>query len=349
MYTLTEKRTLGRTGFSVPPVIFGTSAFGNLYRVLTREEKKAIAVEWFRNVEPPVVLDTAGKYGAGLALESIGDILRELDIDPEDVIISNKLGWKRVPLTEPEPTFERGVWMGIEHDAEQSISYDGILECFRQGCELLGEPFRPKLVSVHDPDEYLAAATDGADRKRRLDDIRGAYRALSELKAAGEVSAVGVGAKEWQVIRELHATVPLDWVMFACSLTVHRHSRELLDFVEGLRVAGVGIVNSAVFNAGFLIGGEYYDYAKPDPVRDAELFRWRDSFLSICSMHKVKPVDACVEFGLSAPGVAAVALNTSRAGHIPANIDSVTTKAPPEFWRELKRSGLVAADYEHLG
>ena len=62
-------------------------------------------------------------------MESIGKHLRHLAIAPENVVISNKLGWKRTPLRGPEPTFEPGVWANLSHDAEQQISYEGILDC----------------------------------------------------------------------------------------------------------------------------------------------------------------------------------------------------------------------------
>ena len=101
--------------------------------------------------------DTAGKYGVGLALESLGKCLQQLNVGKESVLNSNKLGWVRIPLTTPEPTFEPGVWQGLQHDAIQKISYDGILECYEQGNKLLGG-YNVKYVSVHDPDECLAIA-----------------------------------------------------------------------------------------------------------------------------------------------------------------------------------------------
>lgn len=55
-----------------PKIIFGTSCRGNLYKVVSFETKKAIAAEWFKAFERPLV-DSAGKYGAGLSLESIGN------------------------------------------------------------------------------------------------------------------------------------------------------------------------------------------------------------------------------------------------------------------------------------
>ena len=77
-----------------------------------------------------MVLDSAGKYGAGLALETIGKGLDHLQIPADRVHISNKLGWYRVPLTTPEPTFETGAWIDLEYDAVQKVSYDGILQCW---------------------------------------------------------------------------------------------------------------------------------------------------------------------------------------------------------------------------
>lgn len=253
MERISQKQPLGKSGLSVPPVIFGTSCLGNLYQELAYERKLAIASEWFKYIESPVVLDSAGKYGAGLAIEVIGKVLRELSARPDDVIISNKLGWKRVPLKSAEPTFEPGAWKGIRHDAEHVFGYEGILDCWQQGNELLGSRYRPQMLSVHDPDEYLASAADAGERRRRMDNVIESYNALHKLKSSGKVKAVGVGAKDWKVIRELFDMVELDWVMFACSMTVYTHPRELLEFIEELRSREIGIINSAVFNAGFLV------------------------------------------------------------------------------------------------
>jgi D-threo-aldose 1-dehydrogenase len=348
MCAIDQKRKLGNTPLQVPPIIFGTSCLGNLYQELPYLTKLEIVSQWFKHVERPVAVDTAGKYGAGLALEIIGRALRELGIGPQDVVISNKLGWKRVPLKGPEPTFEPGAWVGIDNDAEQNISYDGILECFEQGGELLSDQYSPQVVSVHDPDEYLAAAEDQDQRQRRFDDILGAYKALHELKAAGKVEALGVGAKDWKVIRELADKVELDWVMLACSLTVYTHPPDLLEFMEQLRQKNVAMINSAVFNAGFLTGGDYFDYRRPDPDKEPELFAWRRRFFDICKRFDVKPAVACVQFALSPPGVVAVALNTSKPQRIKDNAESVIAHVPEDFWSAMKNEDLIASHYPYL-
>ena len=190
-----EYHQLGNTRLQIPPVIFGTSALGNLFVELPASIKEQIVGECIANVDSPVVFDSAGKYGAGLALEVLGENLRKIGVDPQNVIISNKLGWYRKGLTTTEPTFEPGAWIGLKNDAEQRISYDGIMECWEQGNKLLGGVYQPAMVSVHDPDEFLSLAGNEPERKGRFNQILGAYQALGDLKKEGKVEAIGVGLK----------------------------------------------------------------------------------------------------------------------------------------------------------
>ncbi|MBG0858592.1 MAG: aldo/keto reductase [Bacteroidales bacterium] len=345
-----EHRPIRNTGISIPPVIFGTSALGNLYSALSDETKIAIIKECLVHVPKPVVFDSAGKYGAGLALLKLGEILKDLKAGPEDVIISNKLGWLQTPLASPEPVFEKGVWMDIKNDARQDISYDGMFKCWEQGNELLGGGFRPRMVSVHDPDEYLSTAENKTEFKKLFSHITDACKALAELKSHGEVNATGVGAKNWKTIQLITGETDLDWVMFANSMTIYRHPKDLLDFMEKLHKKGVAIINSAVFHAGFLTGGDFFDYVriKPDSAENIAKFRWREEFFAICKKNNVSPADACVQFAMTPPGVVSISLNTSRPDRVKNNVDSVNCKIPSEFWNDMVRKGLIDAGYPYL-
>src|SRR5690349_14401047 len=165
----------------IPPVIFGTSSLGNLYQAIDYKTKRDIVNECIEYSFGRPLFDTAGKYGAGMALETLGRCLSDLCIHPDDVIICNKLGWYQTELLTQEPTFEKGVWVDLKNDAVQKISYDGILQCFNQGNRLLGI-YSAKMVSVHDPDEYLATAKNKIEEEQKYQDILEAYRALSDLK-----------------------------------------------------------------------------------------------------------------------------------------------------------------------
>jgi len=347
---LTEKKALGRTGLQLTQVVYGTSYLGNLYRELPHDEKLGLMKRWFECTEKPVVIDTAGKYGAGLALEVIGKGLARLGISPCDVVISNKLGWFRVPLKTDEPTFEPGAWAGLTNDAVQAFGYDEIIKCFRQGEELLGGIYHAELVSIHDPDEYLLASSDPEDRDRRMMEILKSYRALFDLKAKGKVKAVGIGSKDWTIIRELYEHVPFDWVMFANSFTVFRHPPEILEFMDLLNEDGVGIINSAVFHGGFLTGGSQFDYQEVDP--DSEkgkiLFGWREAFETLCKEHQLPPGDAALHFGLSHPAIVSIALNTSKPDKMNRNVEILQQKIPESFWTAMKAEGLIDPDYKYL-
>ena len=336
---------------SAAPFVCGTSSLGNLYRAIDAQGKLDICAAWFEHLPKPVVIDTAGRYGAGMALSEIGRCLRELKIPPQDVLISNKLGWRQTPLVGAEPTFEPGIWKEMTHDAEQAVSYKGILDCWNEGCDALGEDYRPTLASVHDPDEFLAAASSADERRRRMDAILDAYRALNELKRRGDVAMIGVGAKDWNVIREIHDAVSLDWIMFATLLTIYRHPPELVADIERLSKRGVMFINAGVFHSGFLVGGPYFNYRQLDPSHPdtKRLAAWRDKLYSICQTHGVTPAAASVQFSVSHPGINSVALNCDHARRVAENLEAARAPIADEFWEELKSEGVISPAYPYVG
>ncbi|MEM0969223.1 MAG: aldo/keto reductase, partial [Verrucomicrobiota bacterium] len=331
------------TGLSIPRLVFGTTPLGNLFVALPDEAKTEIVDQWFEQMPGTVFLDSAGKYGAGMALEVVG---RELKGREDRVLLSNKLGWRRVPMEGGIPSFEPEAWKELTHDAVQDISYEGILRCWEEGDRLLGG-IRQDLVSVHDPDDYLAAAESEAEREERKEHIREAYRALFELKADGKVTAVGVGAKDWTSVRDIMKEQPLDWVMLANSLTVYQHPPELLAFVEELHQRGVGVINAAPFQGGFLLGGDFFDYQPVSGLSQKEvLLAWRSRFHQICEEHELPPVLVCVQFAMSFPGIHAVALGSSKPERVKEQVEMTTASAsiPTEFWQALADAGLISSE-----
>eukprot|EP00935_MAST-01C_sp_MAST-1C-sp1_P002507 g2507.t1 len=217
----------------------------------------------------------------------------------------------------------------------------GILDCYEQGNQLLGN-YEAKVVSVHDPDEYLNAASDDADLAKRKEDVIGAYKALAELKAAGKVTSIGVGAKDVTAIDFISDHVQLDWAMFACSITPYAHGEFARNLLKKLAGQGVDVINSAVFNAGFLVGGENFDYRKVTRESDPELFAWRDKFNPICEEFKVKPAAVCVQFSFLFPEIKAVALNTTKASRVASNIELANAVVPKACWDRMREEGLIS-------
>ena len=105
-----------------------------------------------------------------------------------------------------------------------------------------------------------------------------------------------------------------------------------------------------MFHAGFLVGGRFFDYRKTsaDDPADRPLFAWREAFLTLCREQEVAPATACVQFALSPPGVAAVAMNTSNPAHVAKNAAAVEAKIPSEFWQAAKDRELISVDYPYV-
>jgi D-threo-aldose 1-dehydrogenase len=324
----------------LPKVIFGTSSLGNLFSEPPFETKLNIVKEIVAANPELAVFDSAGKYGAGLALESLAECLSQLNVPKDKVLISNKLAWKRVPLTSDEPTFEPGAWINLKNDAVQDISYQGIIDCYEQGNELLGQ-YDSQLVSIHDPDEYLSAAKDETELAQRKSNLLDAFKALDQLKKAGKVQSVGVGAKDITVIDFISDHFQLDWAMFACSITPYTHSDFAKKLLIKLGKQGVDVINSAVFNAGFLIGGTHFDYQVITEDSHPEVFAWREKFFALCEEFKVKPAAACVQFSFLFPEIKAIALNTSKAERVKSNMDLAHAEIPQAFWDKMKSEQLI--------
>ena len=103
------------------------------------------------------------------------------------------------------------------------------------------------------------------------------------------------------------------------------------------------MINSAVFNGGFLIGSDYYNYQKvnTNTTKGNALYLWRYRFYAICRKFDVDPAQACFDFGFNVPGVTAIALNTTKPEKIKVNIAMAEKKVPSEFWREMYNARLI--------
>lgn len=158
-----QRRPFGALGLTVPPIVFGTAALGNVPQVIPEQRKLEICGEWFRHLGPPVFIDAAYRDGDGLALEVLGRMLRRLDIESNEVVIHLTLDADRVAA-----------------DWEKS-------------CRLLGSEYQPKLVSICDADESAW---------RAVGELKAAGLVLGTGVAARDFSALSslTPAADWMVL-----------------------------------------------------------------------------------------------------------------------------------------------------
>jgi D-threo-aldose 1-dehydrogenase len=258
--------------------------------------------------------------------------MRCADIGPEETILHIRTDWKQAA------------------EGHQFEGGDSVIDSWRQVFrEFDNSP--PLLVSIEDADEDLSAAIASSDRDRRIQRLRDVCRSLNELKAAGKVKGVGIAAWNWEIAREICDAVALDFIMLIGCFTIMRHPPELLDYLTTLADRQIAVINAGVFHGGFLTGGQHFDGRRlnNENVADQRLLAWRKSFAALCHGHGVAPAHACIQFALSAPGVTAVALNTSHPDRVTENVRSVSTKVPRALWASMKEEGLLTDDFPHLG
>jgi len=129
--------------------------------------------------------------------------------------------------------------------------------------------------------------------------------------------------------------------MFACSITPYSHSDFAKGLLKKLGGQGVDVINSAVFNAGFLTGGDYFDYVKITRESAPDKFAWRDKFDALCKEFSVDPAAVCVQFSFLFPEIKSIALSTTKAARVQSNWDLVNAVIPQAFWDKMKAEGLI--------
>jgi len=309
-----DHRPFGKTGLTVPPIALGTSALGNVRSILPPAKKVALCGEWLNHVEPPIWLETGPCCGGAQGLETLFQMAQRLDVSPDDVLIGHLLNWQ---------------------DAAQA---------WRGDCRLLGDVYRPKLVAINEADKYLDEAASPQERDRRIADVTRAFQELLKLKEAGEVVAVGVAGKDWRCIEMIGKHVPFDWVRLSGCFSPMHGAPDVVRFMASLAERQIPIVLAGVFHSGFLVGGQCYDHRVLDTEdeQDARQLAWRKSFVALCHGHGISPAHACIQFALSAPGVVAVAVDTTQPERVAENVRSVLTRVPGSLWESMKEEGLLA-------
>jgi D-threo-aldose 1-dehydrogenase len=312
-----ESRPLGKSGIRLTALGFGGGPLG---RVASDDQAGAILdAAWEAGVR---YFDTAPLYGTGESERRIGDALR---VRPRaDFVLSSKVGRLLRPT--------QGGSLQVEYD----YSRDGALASFEESLARLGLD-RIDVLLIHDIDGW----THGADQPRRqAEALDGAYRALSDLKAAGRIRAIGLGVNEWQVCRDFAERAPIDCVLLAGRHTLleREAGQEFLPFcVE----RGIGVIVGGPFNSGVLATGAVpdarYNYAPAPPEILARVRR----FEAVVARHGVTLAAAALAFPLRHEAVAAVIPGLSTPSEVAAAAQSASATIPAALWDDLRRQDLI--------
>ncbi|MEU5964115.1 aldo/keto reductase [Micromonospora parva] len=317
-----ERVTVGRTDVVVTRLGLGLAPIGGMFDAVGDEVAHAtVAAAWDLGLR---YFDTAPLYGCGLSERRAGAVLAG---KPRDAFtVSTKVGRLLVPdggdrqefwaePTDLAPRFDFSA-AGARRSHAESLA--------RMGLD------RIDIAHIHDPDDHLAEA------------VAGAYPALAQLRAAGEIGAVSAGMNQAPALVELAHAGDFDCFMLAGRYTLLDQSGldELLPLAHA---KGIAIIAAGVYNSGLLADpgpGAHYDYAPAD----RRLLDRATAIRSVCERHGVPLRAAAIQFPLGHPAVTSVVIGARNPEQIADNVAMFEWAVPGALWADLKAEGLLPSE-----
>jgi len=335
--TLLNKRT--PSPVALTQLGFGGAPLGNLYRKIEDQDAQAtLDAAWDAGIR---YFDTAPQYGLGRSEMRFSEALSRFDTHPDHTAtLSTKVGRILHDCALNDVTPEAFV------DVPQKkivfdFTYDGIMRSFADSVQRLGTN-QIDMLFLHD----LDAGTNGQDfEDNNLRQLfsQGGYRALSELREAGSIAAIGAGVNAWQICARLLEEADFDGFLLAGRYTLLE--QDPLDrFLPMCAERDVGIILGGPYNSGILatgaVEGARYDYAPASP----EIMERVRKFDVVCEAHNTPLIAAALQFPLGHDAVKSVIPGASSADEVHQNVAIFETPIPAALWSDLKSEGLIRKD-----
>jgi D-threo-aldose 1-dehydrogenase len=311
---------------------FGSAPLGNYLRALAEDEcDEILNSAWQSGLR---YFDTAPFYGLGLSETRLGRLLRQ---HPRDqFLIASKVGRLLEPCAPEEVNggfFVHTPQVRFVYD----YSYDGVMRSYESTLRRTGLD-RIDIVWAHDVCSLVHGSREAAEARIQELLKLGGWRALEELRAGGQVKAIGAGVNEWQACARLLELVDPDLFLLAGRYTLLE--QEPLDtlFAE-CEKRGVGIVNGGPLNSGILAGKTTYNYSAAPPHIVEKVRRIE----AVCQTHGVPLLSAALQFVLAHPLVVSVIPGSQSVAEHDQNVSALDVSIPAAFWAELKSRELLHA------
>jgi D-threo-aldose 1-dehydrogenase len=256
-------------------------------------------------------------------------------------VLSTKVGRLLHPVPHESGRTGSNPWtLPFPFSMTYDYSYDAVMRSFEDSLQRLGLG-RVDIVLVHD----IGVQTHGEEENRRLwaQLAGGGYRALSDLKAQGVISAIGIGVNEVPVL--LDALELGDWDAF---LVANRYTLLEQTPLETLLPAcvkrGTSLIAAGPFAGGILAGTDIWGpptgaYNRTPP----EVMERVRAIDTVCKAHDVPLGAAALQFALAHPAVCTVLTGPKSPTELTGILGWWAAPIPAAFWDELADKKLVAA------
>ena len=335
-FKLTDRRQAGKTDLKLPPFGFGSAHFGGMYNRVSGELAHAtMKAAWESGVR---YYDSAPWYGRGLCEHRIGDFL--IDCPRDEFIVTTKIGRYFKRPADPK-TFDKTPWNagGLSMEVVWDYSYDGVMRAYEQSLMRLGLDTIDGLF-IHDPEPQ----GHGEHHAARMKDMATTgIKALEELKASGQIKAIGMGMNAAASLVDIAPLVPLDFCIVAMPYTLLDQG-SLRTGMKRCLDEGISVVIGAPYASGILATGPgpnahyHYGIASPEIQEKARRIQ------AVGASHGVSLPAAALQFPLAHPAVISVIPGGAKPEEVVSNVGYLEEEIPASFWSDLKSEGLIDKD-----
>ncbi len=323
-----NKRRIGRTDIKVSELgIGGAPLGGNFTDVSTNDALGVVSTGFDAGLN---FVDTAPFYGFGRSERAVGDAIRG-----RDYILSTKVGRLLEPGAHPNP-MDEGMIDPLPFHPVYDYTYDGVMRSFEASRHRLGLE-RIDILLAHDIGEMQHGAKLNV---RHFADLEsGGYRAMDELRASGQVGAIGLGVNENAVCMAALQIGDWDTFLLAGRYTLLEQT-PLDDLIPACQARATSLIVGGPFNSGVLFGREMWNYATAPESVLQKVAR----IAGVCADNGVDMPVAALQFPLAHPVVSSIVPGARTAAEFQGILDWAAQSTPRQLWQDLKSAGLMHHD-----
>jgi D-threo-aldose 1-dehydrogenase len=243
------------------------------------------------------------------------------------------------PFKDDPVLFDGSPWVGgLPFEWNFDYSAAGFERSFLDSTLRLGLN-RIDLLVIHDLDRSY----HGKSVSKKLKELETGMEWLKKMKKSEVIQGFGAGINDMEMIPLFLEHFELDFFLVAMPYTL-LNQEPLEEIFPECEKHGIGIIIGSPYASGILATGSCEESKYGYAAVSEEIRNKVQSIEKICEAHRIPIKAAALQFPLAHPLVSSVIPGSLSTAQVLDNIEMLKFPIPPEFWFELKQTGLLHPD-----
>jgi D-threo-aldose 1-dehydrogenase len=325
-----------RTEHYVLGIKFGLGGvpLGNEFEVVTDDDAhQTLDAAWSAGVR---YYDVSPWYGLGLAERRFGNFLHNKNRG--EYIISSKVG-KLLKASTQNNGKSNFPFSPSPNNVVFDYTADGVRRSVEDSLQRLGISDLD-IVFVHDLSSDNKLLPTPWEQQFEIA-LTGAFPALARMKAERIIRGWGIGVNTPEPILRVMQEADPDVCLLASQYSLIEHANALNNIFPVARQHHVKFVIGSSLNAGFISGSSRYNYGKTSWSIPRRYIDKREKLRAVAAEYGVDLRTAALQFSAAPDVAAALVVGARSAEQVLADVTSMHTTVPTDFWTELRRQELI--------